>query len=146
MPGSFGENLASVGLTEDQVCIGDVFTLGTATVHISQGRQPCWKLNAHIGDDRMAWRSQKMGRTGWYYRVLSTGTVQTGDVIALADRPNPTWTVQRVTAARLTRRVDAADAAELSTLPELAQGWREAFLRMSEGDKTENTTTRLQAP
>lgn len=54
LPGSFGENLATFGLIEDTVCIGDIFALGTATVQISQGRQPCWKLNAHTGDDRMA--------------------------------------------------------------------------------------------
>jgi MOSC domain-containing protein YiiM len=73
----------------------------------------------------MAWRFQKMGRTGWYYRVLSIVTVKTGDVIALKHSPNPTWTVvARVTAARLTRKVSTIDAAQLASLPELAEGWR----------------------
>ncbi len=146
LPGSYGENIAAIGLTEDKVCIGDVFTLGTATVQISQGRQPCWKLNAHIGDDRMAWRFQKTGRTGWYYRVLSIGTVQLGDAIVLEHRPNPTWTVERVTAARLTRKVGTVDAAELAALPELAVGWRQAFAKIAKGDFNENTRARVQAP
>lgn len=146
LPGSFGENLATFGLIEDTVCIGDIFTLGTATVQISQGRQPCWKLNAHTGDDRMAWRFQKTGRTGWYYRVLSIGTVKTGDAIALKHRPNPTWSVARVTAARLTRKVSRIDAAQLAGLPELAEGWRVAFAKMAQGDFNENISAREQAP
>ena len=46
IPAAFGENISTFGLTEDTVCIGDIFTLGSAVVQISQGRQPCWKLNA----------------------------------------------------------------------------------------------------
>ena len=49
VPAAFGENLSTLGVTEEQVCIGDVFRLGTARVQVSQGRQPCWKLNA-LGD------------------------------------------------------------------------------------------------
>ncbi|MBY6142225.1 MOSC domain-containing protein [Leisingera daeponensis] len=146
LPGAFGENLATTGLTEDTVCIGDVFTLGTAKVQISQGRQPCWKLNAHTGNSRMAWLFQKTGRTGWYYRILSTGTIQAGDIMTLTGRPHPAWTVRRVTAARLTRKVDPANAAELAVLPELADGWRAAFSKMAEGDSKENTRVRLQTP
>ena len=45
-PGGFGENISTIGMTENTLCIGDVFRMGTALVQISQGRQPCWKLNA----------------------------------------------------------------------------------------------------
>lgn len=143
-PGGVGENLSTTGLTEDTVCIGDVFALGTARVQISQGRQPCWKLNAHTDDDRMAWRFQTTGRTGWYYRVLSPGEVGIGDAMALIERPCPDWSVAQVTRARLTRRVSREDARTLAVLPELAAGWREAFARLAEGDRQEDTTRRLR--
>lgn len=42
-PGAFGENISTYGLTEETVCIGDQFQLGTAVVEVSQPRQPCWK-------------------------------------------------------------------------------------------------------
>jgi len=45
-PGSFGENLSATGITEHDVMIGDIWRAGTALLQISQGRQPCWKLNA----------------------------------------------------------------------------------------------------
>ncbi|MEO4043185.1 MOSC domain-containing protein [Hoeflea sp. CAU 1731] len=144
IPGGFGENISTIGLTEDAVCIGDIFALGTAKVQISQGRQPCWKLNSHTGDDRMAWRFQKTGRTGWYYRVLAPGEVGIGDALTLIERPCPEWSVMSVTRARLTRRISLQDARTLATLPELANGWRDAFARLAQGNRQEDTAKRLQ--
>jgi MOSC domain-containing protein YiiM len=55
--GAFGENISTTGFSEQHVCIGDRFRLGTALVEVSQGRSPCWKqghrLNkkGYCGDD-----------------------------------------------------------------------------------------------
>ena len=140
---AFGENISSEGLDEENLCIGDILKLGSATVQISQGRQPCWKLAAHTGFDKMPYLFQKTGRTGWYYRVLETGYAAAGDTITLLERPQPEWSVKRVTIARLTRRVDPSDAAALAEMPELATGWRTAFARMAGGRTTEDTSARL---
>ncbi|MBT8153869.1 MOSC domain-containing protein [Epibacterium ulvae] len=144
VPGSFGENISTKGLLETEVFIGDIFRLGEVLVQISQGRQPCWKLNAHTGQDRMAYNFQKTGRTGWYYRVLETGELQAGDEIHLVDRPCPNWSVATVTAARLTRKVTSQDAATLAQLDELSDDWRAAFAKMSVGNLDENTSARLE--
>lgn len=140
---AFGENLSTRGLTEENLCIGDIFTLGSATVQISQGRQPCWKLGLHTGNEKMPYLFQKTGRTGWYYRVLEPGEVETGDRITLVERRNPDWTVLRVTHARLTRKVSREDALILSEMSDLAAGWRQAFARMAEGETQEDTKARL---
>lgn len=142
-PAAFGENISTLGMDETNLCIGDILTAGTATLQISQGRQPCWKLNAHTGHETMANHFQKTGRTGWYYRVLEPGVVTQGDPITLIARPCPGWSVARVTQARLTRRISPDDAARLANLPELAPGWRAAFARMAGGDHTEDTSARL---
>src|SRR5437764_847060 len=42
--GAFGENFTLAGMTEESVCIGDVYVVGTARVQISQPRIPCYKL------------------------------------------------------------------------------------------------------
>ena len=86
---SFGENISTTGLTEETVCIGDIFTAGVVRLQVSQGRQPCWKLNAKFGRPDMAYRVQKTGRTGWYYRVLSEGRIDPGTPLVLNDRPHP---------------------------------------------------------
>jgi MOSC domain-containing protein YiiM len=143
-PGGFGENLSTAGITEEALCIGDVLSLGSAVVQVSQGRQPCWKLAAHTAEERMAYLFQKTGRTGWYYRVLEPGHAEAGDRIALVERPRPGWTVLRVTQARLTRRIAPADAAVLAAMPELYAGWREAFARMAGGETAEDSSARLK--
>lgn len=51
--GAFGENLTLEGVTEDDVCIGDVWAVGDeagAMVQVSQPRQPCWKLAQEVED------------------------------------------------------------------------------------------------
>ncbi|ACM00091.1 Pyridoxal kinase [Cereibacter sphaeroides KD131] len=88
-PGGFGENLSTAGLTEAEVAVGDTFRLGGALIQVSQGRQPCWKLNHRFGVPDMARRVQLTGRTGWYYRVLEPGTVAPGDRLELIDRRAP---------------------------------------------------------
>ncbi len=143
-PAAFGENISSMGIVESDLCIGDVFRVGTALVQVSQGRQPCWKLNSHTGNPKMAFRFQETGRTGWYYRVLESGRVQRGDAICLLERPHEQWTIHRVTTARLTRRIEKADALILSGMPELAENWRDAFARFAEGVKKENTSGRRE--
>lgn len=144
-PAAFGENISASGIVETNICIGDVLHIGTAVVQVSQGRQPCWKLNQHTGNPRMAFRFQQTGRTGWYYRVLEPGLVREGDEIRLIDRVHPEWSVHSVTQARLTRRVDRSDAEQLSNMLELAENWREAFARMAAGHRQEDTNDRLQS-
>lgn len=141
-PGAFGENLSTLGFTEESMCIGDLLTMGTARVQISQGRQPCWKLNAHLDEKTLAARFQKTGRVGWYYRVLESGTVAEGDTLELLDRPQPDWSPADVMKARFNPQLDTETAADLSRLPELAQGWRAAFARKADG-ASENTDKRL---
>ncbi|KAB7615405.1 MOSC domain-containing protein [Amylibacter sp. SFDW26] len=143
LPAAFGENISTLGMTEEDTCIGDIFSMGTAEVQISQGRQPCWKLGSHTQNTKMPYLFQKLGRTGWYYRVLKVGHVASGDMITLLERPEPEWTVKRVTNARLTRRVSAEDATKLAELSVLAEGWRAAFAKMADGQKSEDTTARL---
>ena len=47
-PGAFGENLSVDGLDEQSVCLGDEWQIGSARFAVSQGRQPCWKLNDRL--------------------------------------------------------------------------------------------------
>ena len=77
--GAFGENFTVSGLLEQDVCIGDVYTIGTATVQVSQPRQPCFKLAAHLERQQMIVRVRETGYSGFYFRVLEAGEVTAGD-------------------------------------------------------------------
>ena len=46
---AFGENLSVEGVDETTVCLGDQWRVGTVQFEVSQGRQPCWKLNDRFG-------------------------------------------------------------------------------------------------
>ena len=129
-PGGFGENISTTGLTEDLVCIGDVFTLGETRLQISQGRQPCWKLNAHSGIENLSHEVMQTKFTGWYYRVLEEGIVSPGDSLQLVERSHWEWTVRRVTEARFSPRSYAKFAVELASLSVLSESWRETFSKL----------------
>ncbi|PVB60319.1 MOSC domain-containing protein [Labrenzia sp. 011] len=143
-PGGFGENISCEGFSEEDLCIGDIFDLGTARVQISQGRQPCWKLNMHTGNPAQAAAFQKTGMTGWYFRVLEPGRFQAGDRISLSGRPCPDWTLRDVILARFNTGLDPAVARALSELAELASPWRTAFARKAESGYSEDTAKRLE--
>lgn len=123
-PGAFGENLSTLGLTEDVVAIGDIFSLGSAVLQVSQGRQPCWKLNERFEIPDMARRVQTSGRTGWYYRVLQQGEVRPMDSLTLVERPAPSWTLRRIWHCFYVDRLNQAELNALAQLPQLAEGWR----------------------
>lgn len=145
-PGAFGENLSTTGWTEHSVHIGDVVRFGTALLQISQGRQPCWKLNARFGREDAAYRTQMSGRTGWYYRVLEEGTAVPGDQLTLMDRPHPEWPLSRLTALLYRDKDRYEDLAEMAAIPELAEGWRRLAARRVETRATESWTSRLNGP
>ncbi len=65
-PAAFGENLTTIGVTEADVCIGDLWSWGEATLEVCQPRWPCFKLALHRGRSDIQARMRRSGRTGWY--------------------------------------------------------------------------------
>lgn len=124
VPGSIGENLSTDGLDESQVCIGDVYALGSAQLQLCQPRTPCWKIDARYDGDGITTFIAQHGISGWYYRVLKNGSVRVGDALVLIERPavavslREFWTVlhdHRPSTAVLQRVIQAQG---------LAEGWR----------------------
>lgn len=82
----FGENLSTVGATEDDTCIGDVWTWGGATLEVCQPRWPCYKLALHRRRPDIQKLMRRSGRTGWYLRVLEPGAVSADADITVVRR------------------------------------------------------------
>lgn len=122
--GAFGENFTADGLTEEDVCIGDVWAVGGALVQVSQPRQPCWKLARRWAVKDLALRVQQTGRTGWYFRVIREGEVAAGDPFVLIERPEPGWTVARANNVMHHQKTDLALAADLAAVPTLSASWQ----------------------
>ncbi|MDH7612180.1 6-hydroxyaminopurine reductase [Raoultella ornithinolytica] len=83
---AFGENLSTEGLTEKEVCIGDIFRWGEALIQVTQPRSPCFKLNYHFAVSDMAQLMQNSGKTGWLYRVVAGGRVSGDAPLELVSR------------------------------------------------------------
>lgn len=123
--GAFGENVTGEGASEPDVCIGDRWRLGTALVEISQGRQPCWKMDHRFGGAAIMARMVKTRRCGWYYRVIEEGEVSAGERLELLDRPFGDWSVARVFGLLIggDHKHDRAGLQELGGVTALAEPW-----------------------
>lgn len=121
--GAFGENLTISGLSEETVCIGDVFRVGSVTFEVSQPRQPCWKLARRWRIHELVAITVRTGHTGWYLRVFEQGLIRAGLPVELLDRPNPDWTVARANQIMHFRRTDVAMMLELADVPKLSPAW-----------------------
>ena len=142
-PGAFGENLSTTGITEEDICIGDIFTLGSATVQVSQARQPCWKLNKRFDFPGMSRLVQQTGKTGWYYRVLEPGSVATGSDLTLLERKHPEWPLAKILEVLYRNTLDAAALESLSGIEAFPASWRELFKRRLQALEVEDWARRL---
>ena len=87
--GTFGENFTVSGMLEDEVYVGDQFTIGDAIVEATMPRIPCFKFGHKIGKPDILSAFLTSGRSGFYHKVIQEGYVQAGDAIArIAHNPN----------------------------------------------------------
>lgn len=143
-PGAFGENISTYGLVETDVAVGDVFKLGSAVIQVSQGRQPCWKLNERFSNKAMAREVQRTGRTGWYFRVLQEGIVAPQDSLVLEDRVSPEWSIHRIWRTFYIDTMNRSELGAIAALPTLAQGWRDHAARRLLSGQVEEWSARLE--
>lgn len=145
-PGAFGENLVVDGASEADICLGDQWRIGSALLEVSQGRQPCWKLNLRFDVADMARRVQDTGRTGWYFRVIEPGLIAAGDDGRLIARPNPTWSLARVSHLFYHDRMNRPALAELAELPGLPENWRRLAKARLRSGEIEDWSRRIETP
>ncbi|MFC0402461.1 MOSC domain-containing protein [Paraburkholderia rhizosphaerae] len=144
--GAFGENLSTRGMTEANVCVGDVYRIGAAIVQVSQPRQPCWKLNLRFARDDMSRRVQQTLRTGWYYRVLEGGEIGPGDRIERLARGHANWTIERLLRVLYVERDDRAALEQMANLELLTASWRKTAAKRLASGTVESWASRLDTP
>lgn len=127
--GAFGENFTVLDMLEEDVCIGDVYEIGSAVVQVSQPRQPCINLARKWDLRKLPEMMMDNGRTGYYLRVQQTGEVSAGDAFTLRERPCPDLSVLRLNRVMYQDEGDSELLERLAVLPELAASGR-VFQRM----------------
>lgn len=137
--GSLGENLEVSGVSEETVCVGDVFTNSEVVLEVSQPRQPCWKPAAIHSLPDLTARMLKTGRTGWYVRVLRGGQISSPSAWQLISRPNPTWSVSRASMVRHFSR-DSVQREALAALDALSDSWKADLKTPPSGANSRSTS------
>ncbi len=124
IPGGMGENLTVTGLDEREICVGDVHAIGSAVLQVCQPRRPCFKLALYFDDVHMPRAMVRSGRSGWYYRVIETGTIRQGDTVTLQARPHPDFAFTRLLDIVSHGGASKEELQQLSVMDGLAQQWR----------------------
>lgn len=145
-PGDFAENFTLGELTEADVCIGDVWSIGEARVQISQARRPCWKLARRWDIKDLALQVQQTGLTGWYLRVLVQGNVQAGQRMELIERSWPQWTITAANQLMHHDKDNREQAAALAAVPELSESWKTTLTKRVQQGAPADESERLGTP
>ena len=121
-------------MTEEQICLGDRFSLGSAIVEVSHGRQPCWKLDHRFGTRDVLATIVKTGRSGLYFRVLREGEAEAKGRMELLDRPLPQWPIARVFRLLIGggHKAEPDAVRALAGMPVLAEAWRDRARKLAE--------------
>ena len=125
--GSFGENFTVSKVTEHDVCLGDIWVSDEIKIEVSQPRLPCFKLARRLDRPGLNLEVVANRKGGWSARTLKRGHVQQGQKLTLADRPNPTWTIDRAFHLYMTEKKNRAVLQELCELPQLSTLWKESL-------------------
>jgi MOSC domain-containing protein YiiM len=126
-PAAFGENITLEGLREDEVCIGDIFHLGEATVEISQPRQPCKVLAARYGRSDLVKMVINKGFTGWYSRVLVGGSIKKGDAMTLVTKSPQQVSITLANTIFHHDRRNRAGIEQVLAVAALSKSWQKSF-------------------
>jgi MOSC domain-containing protein YiiM len=124
IPGGFGENLCIEGMTEGDLCVGDIHRVGDARLQVCQPREPCFKLALRFADIKMPKAMVRSGRAGWYYRVLRPGQIAPGDAVNLEGRPNPDFPFARLVELIGRGNATPEELEQMKNMVGLAAGWK----------------------
>jgi ferredoxin-NADP reductase/MOSC domain-containing protein YiiM len=128
--GQFGENFTVQGLADDQVCIGDRYQIGGATFEVTQPRVTCYRVGIRMNDPQMPALLVSHHRPGFYFRVLTEGTVQAGDkIIKVASGPEA-MTVAETDALLYLPGHPRQQLLRALRIPALSAGWKTSFQEM----------------
>ena len=128
--GQFGENFTVEGLSDDEVCIGDRYRIGTALFEVTQPRVTCYRVGIRMNEPRMPALLVQHHRPGFYLRVLEEGEVGAGDeIVKVADGPRP-MTVAQVDGLLYLPGAPRDQLQQALEIPALSPGWQSSFRAM----------------
>ena len=138
--GQFGENFTVEGLPDNEVCIGDRYRIGDATLEVTQPRVTCYRVGIRMSEPRMPALLVEHHRPGFYFRVLQEGEVGAGDdIVKIADGPEKI-TVADIDALLYLPGHSREQLEQALRIPALSKGWQSSLQAMLQQDFSSRTT------
>lgn len=127
--GTFGENVSTTELSEEDIQIGDEFRIGTVRLRVTEPRMPCYKLGIRFNRADIVKRFLRSQRSGFYFAVLREGWIQAGDEIAPIKKRSQSGSVSVADVTRLyaTDRDNVELLRRVVALEALGENWRTYF-------------------
>lgn len=126
---AFGENLTATGMTEGEVCIGDIFKIGDVLLQVSQGRVPCDKISHYNGEKDFLRKVFETSLTGCFFRVLEEGTIRKDSKITRI-RKDPAGITVAFANRTLFHEKEKASIERILQVEALSWEWREKLSRL----------------
>ena len=123
----FGENLATEGLRETELFIGDRLRIGSAEFIVTEPRMPCSKLGVRFGRKDIIRRFLQSRRSGFYLAVTKTGELEAGDEIELLSRDENNVTVTDIVRLWVEDKHDVETMQRALKIGSLPESWKEPF-------------------
>jgi MOSC domain-containing protein YiiM/ferredoxin-NADP reductase len=142
--GAFGENFTITGMADDQVCIGDRYRVGEATLEVTQPRVTCFRIGVRLGQPQMPGLLVAHRRPGFYLRVIREGHVRAGDTLELISRGPHALTVAEVDGLLYLPDPDIDRVRDASEVPALSPGWRQSFAEILAAHESRTTTPGME--
>lgn len=138
--GQFGENFTVDGLSDQEVCIGDIYRVGGALFEVTQPRVTCYRVGIRMNEPQMAALLVARGRPGFYFRVLEEGEVEAGDEIVQVATGPERMSVYEINALLYMPGHPSIQLERALRIPALSAGWQASFQALLEQERSGATT------
>ncbi len=130
--GQFGENFTVDGLSDEEVCVGDRYRIGSALFEVTQPRVTCYRVGIRMNEPQMAALLVSHRKPGFYFRVLQEGEVEEGsEIIKVADGQER-MTVAEIDAMLYLGSHSCEQLERALQIPALSPGWKTSFQALLE--------------
>jgi ferredoxin-NADP reductase/MOSC domain-containing protein YiiM/ferredoxin len=145
--GQFGENFTVEGLSDDKVCIGDRYRIGSAVFEVTQPRVTCYRVGIRMNDPRIPAMLVSHRRPGFYFRVVDEGEVEAGNEIQKVASGPERMTVTEVDGLLYLPGHQRQQLLRALRIPALSPGWQRSFQALvDKGPGTGNAGLAITSP
>lgn len=124
---AFGENICVTNMLEENIYIGDTFSLGDSIIQVTQGRVPCSTISKFNQVDELLNRVFETGFTGYFFRVLKEGKVKENSELTLINRTQENITVLYANQIMFHERDNVEAMERILQVEGLAKAWHDTF-------------------